>query len=152
MRPTSRRLLSTLLAVVATGALAQAPPTPAPAPEAIDAKVIAWRRDFHQHPELGNRELRTAKIVAEHLRKLGLEVRTGVAHTGVVAILRGGKPGPRIALRADMDALPVTERPGPAVRLEGHHAVQAARPSASCTPAATTRHSAILMGVAEHWR
>jgi len=77
--------------------------------ESVNADVIAWRRDIHQHPELGNREFRTAKIVADELRKLGLDVKTGVAHTGVVGILRGGKPGPRIAIRADMDALPVTE-------------------------------------------
>ena len=75
----------------------------------LEAKVVAWRRDFHEHPELGNRELRTSKIVAEHLQKLGLEVKTGVAHTGVVGVLRGGRPGPVVALRADMDALPVTE-------------------------------------------
>jgi amidohydrolase len=72
-------------------------------------KVVAWRRDVHQHPELGNREFRTAKLVAEHLQKLGLEVRTGIAKTGVVGILKGGQPGPVVALRADMDALPVTE-------------------------------------------
>ena len=77
---------------------------------AIDAKVLAWRRDIHQFPELGNREFRTSKLVAEHLKKLGLEVKTGIGHTGVVAILKGGKPGARIAIRADMDALPVTER------------------------------------------
>jgi len=76
---------------------------------AVEPKVIAWRRDIHQHPELGNREFRTSKLVAEHLRALGLEVQTGVAHTGVVALLRGSKPGPVVALRADMDALPVTE-------------------------------------------
>jgi amidohydrolase len=76
----------------------------------VDDDVIAWRRDIHQHPELGNREIRTSKIVADHLRKLGLSVKTGIAHTGVTAVLRGGKPGPTIALRADMDALPVTER------------------------------------------
>jgi len=76
---------------------------------AVEPKVIAWRRDIHQHPELGNREFRTSKLVAEHLRSLGLEVQTGVAHTGVVALLRGSKPGPVVALRADMDALPVTE-------------------------------------------
>ena len=77
---------------------------------AIEARVIAWRRDLHQHPELGNRETRTAGIVAEHLKSLGLdEVRTGVAHTGVVALLKGGLPGRVVALRADMDALPVTE-------------------------------------------
>jgi len=72
-------------------------------------RILSWRRDIHQHPELSNRETRTAALVAAHLRELGLEVRTGVAHTGVVAVLKGGKPGPVVALRADMDALPVTE-------------------------------------------
>ncbi len=77
----------------------------------LEAQVIAWRRDLHQHPELGNREFRTAGLVAEHLRSLGFdEVRTGVAHTGVVGVLRGGKPGGVVALRADMDGLPVTEQ------------------------------------------
>jgi len=90
-------------------AAAQRPEVTAAA-KALQSKVVAWRRDFHQHPELGNRETRTSAKVAEHLRSLGLEVKTGVAHTGVVAVLKGGKPGPRIALRADMDALPVTER------------------------------------------
>ena len=77
---------------------------------ALEAQVIAWRRDFHANPELGNREFRTARIVAEHLHTLHLdEVRTGVAHTGVVGVLKGGLPGPVVALRADMDALPVAE-------------------------------------------
>ncbi|HJV23767.1 MAG TPA: amidohydrolase, partial [Holophagaceae bacterium] len=76
----------------------------------VEGQVLAWRRDIHQHPELGNREFRTSKLVADHLKALGLEVRTGLAHTGVVGILRGAKPGPRIALRADMDALPVKEQ------------------------------------------
>jgi len=75
----------------------------------LESKVVAWRRDFHQNPELGNREFRTSKIVAEHLQTLGIEVKTGVAHTGVVGVLKGGRPGPVVALRADMDALPVTE-------------------------------------------
>ena len=75
----------------------------------VEGKVVAWRRDIHAHPELSNRETRTAELVAQHLRSLGIEVRTGVAHTGVVGVLRGGKPGPVVALRADMDALPVTE-------------------------------------------
>ena len=75
----------------------------------VNPKVVAWRRDIHEHPELGNREFRTAALVAEHLRGLGIEVRTEVAHTGVVGVLRGGRPGPTVALRADMDALPVTE-------------------------------------------
>jgi amidohydrolase len=77
--------------------------------DALEPKVIAWRRDIHQHPELGNREVRTGALVAEHLKRLGYEVRTGVARTGVLAVLRGGRPGPVVALRADMDALPVTE-------------------------------------------
>src|SRR5204862_7806813 len=78
--------------------------------ERVEPKVIAWRRDFHQNPELGNRELRTAKIVADHLRSLGFDqVREKVAHTGVVGVLKGGLPGPAVALRADMDALPVAE-------------------------------------------
>ncbi|HAO51143.1 MAG TPA: amidohydrolase, partial [Runella sp.] len=80
------------------------------ASDAIESKVIAWRRDFHEHPELGNQEFRTAKIVAEHLRKLGYEVKEKVAVTGVIGVLKGGKPGPVVALRADMDGLPVTER------------------------------------------
>jgi amidohydrolase len=78
--------------------------------KALEPQIIAWRRDFHQHPELGNRETRTAGIVAAHLKKLGFEVKTNVAYTGVVGLLKGGKPGPVVALRADMDALPVTER------------------------------------------
>ena len=76
----------------------------------IESRVITWRRDIHANPELGNREFRTAGIVAEHLKRLGLdEVRTGVAHTGVVGLLKGALPGPVVALRADMDALPVAE-------------------------------------------
>jgi amidohydrolase len=73
-------------------------------------QVVAWRRDFHQHPELGNQETRTAKVIADELRRLGYEVKTGVAHTGVVAVLKGAKPGPVVALRSDMDALPVVEQ------------------------------------------
>jgi amidohydrolase len=76
----------------------------------VEQTVIAVRRDLHQHPELGNRETRTAKLVADKLRSLGIEVQTGVAHTGVVGLLRGGRPGKVVALRADMDALPVTEQ------------------------------------------
>ncbi len=76
----------------------------------IISKVVEWRRYFHQNPELSNREYKTSAFVAEHLKSLGLEVKTGIAKTGVVAILKGGKPGPVIALRADMDALPIVER------------------------------------------
>jgi amidohydrolase len=75
----------------------------------VEKQVVSWRRDIHQHPELSNRELRTARLVAGHLEELGFDVRRGVAHTGVVGVLRGGSPGPTVALRADMDALPVTE-------------------------------------------
>ena len=80
------------------------------AADKIESKCIAWRRDIHQHPELGNREFRTAKLIADHLKNLGLEVKEGVAKTGVVGILKGGKPGPCIALRSDMDALPIVEK------------------------------------------
>ncbi len=80
------------------------------ATQSVSAKVITWRRHLHQYPELSNREFETAKYITNHLKSLGLEVQTGVAHTGVVAKLSGGKKGPLIALRADMDALPVTEQ------------------------------------------
>jgi len=76
----------------------------------IEPKCIAWRRNLHENPELGNREFKTSKLIAGHLRSLGIDVKEGVAKTGVVGILKGAKPGPVIALRADMDALPVTER------------------------------------------
>ncbi|MGD0484455.1 MAG: M20/M25/M40 family metallo-hydrolase, partial [Gemmatimonadales bacterium] len=113
-----------LLALPATPLRAQARPAAparAAAPAIADSAAISAavarvapamieiRHDIHQHPELGNREVRTSGIVADRLRALGLEVRTGVAHTGVLGILRGGRPGPVVAVRADMDALPVTE-------------------------------------------
>lgn len=78
--------------------------------KALLPKVIEWRRHIHQNPELGNREFKTMEYIAAHLRSLGLEVKTGVAKTGVVAILKGGKPGPVVALRADIDGLPIKER------------------------------------------
>lgn len=80
------------------------------ATEKVMPHVIEWRRYIHQHPELSNREFKTAELVADQLKKFGIEVRTGIAKTGVVGILKGGQPGPVIGLRADMDALPVTER------------------------------------------
>ncbi len=107
--------LSTLALCVATLSGTFAPAVFANTPDAakltanVEQKVIEWRRDLHQHPELSNREFRTSKVIAQHLESLGLEVQTGVAHTGVVAILKGAKPGPLIGIRADMDALPVTE-------------------------------------------
>ena len=114
----------------------------------VDAEVLAWRRDIHQHPELGNREKRTSALVAAHLRKLGLEVREGVAHTGVVGILRGGKPGRRIALRADMDALPVTEQVDLpfASKVTTQYRGQTTGVMHACGHDA---HTAILMGVAQ---
>ncbi len=84
----------------------------AQAAQSVREQVVGWRRDIHQHPELGQHEVRTARLIADQLRKLGLQPRTGIAHTGVVAVLKGGKPGPKIAIRADMDALPVTEPAG----------------------------------------
>ncbi|MEG2805744.1 M20 family metallopeptidase [Stenotrophomonas sp.] len=110
--------LSLLLSALLLASPALAATAPAERPEVtaaatrLKAKVVDWRRDFHQHPELSNREERTAAKVAEQLRAMGLKPKTGIAHHGVVAIIKGGKPGPRIALRADMDALPVTEQTG----------------------------------------
>ncbi|HEV8363492.1 MAG TPA: amidohydrolase [Gemmatimonadaceae bacterium] len=116
--------------------------------KALEGKVVAWRRDIHQNPELGNREVRTAKLVADHLRALGLEVRTEVAHTGVVGVLKGGKPGPTVALRADMDALPVTEE----VDLPFKSTVKATylgQQVGVMHACGHDNHVAILMGVAE---
>ena len=110
-----RALLSTaLLLALPLSAHAQSAERPevAGAAQRLQAQVVEWRRDFHQHPELSNREERTSAKVAERLRAMGLKPRTGIAHHGVVAIIEGGKPGPKIALRADMDALPVTEQTG----------------------------------------
>ena len=118
------------------------------AADKLEQKVIAWRRDFHEHPELGNNEVRTAGIVAKHLKSLGIEVRTGVAKTGVVGILKGGKPGPVVALRADMDALPVTERtPVPfSSKVRAQYNGQEVGVMHAC---GHDSHTAILMGVAE---
>ena len=103
--------------LVIASALASAAPTAEITGAELDAaaaslnqRVIEWRRDFHRNPELANREVRTAAKVAEHLRALGLGVRTDIAHTGVVAVVDGKLPGPTLLLRADMDALPITER------------------------------------------
>jgi amidohydrolase len=133
-----------------------APDTPFPfdaaltaAADRLDPKVIAWRRDLHRNPELGNREVRTAGIVAAHLRALGFdEVREKVAHTGVVGVLKGGLPGPVVALRADMDALPVAEEVDVPFRSEARDQWngQACGVMHACGHDA---HTAILMGVAE---
>jgi amidohydrolase len=115
---------------------------------ALEPKVVAWRRDIHQHPELGNRETRTAKLVADHLRSLGIGVQEGVAHTGVVGVLRGGRPGPVVLLRADMDALPITERNQLpfASRVTTTYNGQEVGVMHAC---GHDTHVAILMGVAE---
>lgn len=115
---------------------------------AIEEKLIAWRRDIHEHPELGEQETRTAGLVAEHLKKLGLEVKTGVAKTGVVALLNGGKPGPVVALRADMDALPVKEPAGLpfASKQKGKYLGREVDVMHACGHDA---HTAILMATAE---
>ena len=107
-------VLSVLSCAMASSALAAPAQRPEVAEDAsrLRQQVVDWRRDFHQHPELSNREQRTAATVAERLRALGLEPKTGVAGHGVVAIIKGALPGPKIALRADMDALPVREQTG----------------------------------------
>jgi amidohydrolase len=111
-------------------------------------KVIEWRRYLHEHPELGNREFKTMEYIAAHCKKLGLEVQTGVAKTGVVAILRGGKPGPVVALRADMDALPVKERVDLpfASKAKGEYNGQEVDVMHAC---GHDTHVAMLMGTAE---
>lgn len=103
-----RNLIAASLLFAASGAIAAESVQQLTQPEL--GQITAWRRDLHEHPELSNREVRTAKLIAEELKKLGYEVRTGIAHNGVTGILNGGKPGPKLAIRADIDALPVTEQ------------------------------------------
>ena len=135
-------------ALHAPGAFAQTRPDVDAAARKVQADVIAWRRDLHQHPELSNREARTAAKVAEQLRRLGLKPQTGIAHNGVVAIVEGGKPGPKIALRADMDALPVSEQVDLpfASRVVTEFNGQKTGVMHACGHDA---HTAILLGVAE---
>jgi amidohydrolase len=114
----------------------------------IESKVIEWRRHIHQYPELSVEEVKTAAYVADHLKKLGLEVQTGIAKTGVVGLLKTGKPGPVIALRADMDALPVTERSNlPFASKE--KAIYNGQEVGVMHACGHDSHVAILMGVAE---
>jgi len=136
-----------LLLLLPIAGLAQTPDYAKEA-NAINEKVISWRRHLHQNPELSNREFNTAKYVAEHLKSLGLEVKTGVAKTGVVAILKGGKPGPTIALRADMDALPVVERVNIpfASKVSTNYNGQSVGVMHAC---GHDSHTAMLMGTAE---
>lgn len=139
-----RLLLLTLLTPLA---MAQLPESVDQGVERVMPDVVTWRRDLHQNPELGNREFRTAGVVAEHLHALGMEVRTGVAHTGVVGVLRGGE-GPTVALRADMDALPVTELVDLpfASKVRGEYRGQDVGVMHAC---GHDNHVAILMGVAQ---
>ena len=114
----------------------------------IEGKIIEWRRDIHQNPELGNREFKTAEKIANHLKSLGIEVQTGVAHTGVVGILKGNKPGKVVALRADIDALPVTERND--LPYKSNVVAEFAGEQVGVMHACGhDTHTAILMGVAE---
>jgi amidohydrolase len=150
----SRAVLSALLVLVS----AVARPSVMAAQEfdkAIDArlqavmpKVVAWRRDIHEHPELSFQETRTAALVAQHLKALGLEVTTGVGRTGVVGILRGGKPGPVVALRADMDGLPVTEQVDLPFRSKAK-AMWQGQAVGVMHACGHDNHVAILMGTAE---
>ncbi|WP_371183778.1 M20 family metallopeptidase [Xanthomonas sacchari] len=148
--PRLSRLLSALLFAVPALAWAQSAERPevTAAAARLQAKVVEWRRDFHQHPELSNREERTAAKVAERLRALGLKPQTGIAHHGVVAIIKGALPGPKIALRADMDALPVTEQTGLpfASKATGQYRGETVGVMHACGHDA---HTAILLGVAE---
>lgn len=118
------------------------------AADALEPRVIGWRRDIHQNPELGNRETRTAALVAAHLKRLGYEVREKVGVTGVIGVLKGGKPGRVVALRADMDALPVTEASGLpfASKVTSTYMGQAVGVAHACGHDA---HVAMLMGAAE---
>ena len=111
-------------------------------------KVIQWRHEIHQNPELSNREFKTAQKVADHMRALGIDVQTGIAHTGVVGILKGNKPGKVIALRADMDALPVTERNDLPYR-SNVRAMYNGQETGVMHACGHDMHVAILMGVAE---
>lgn len=140
MRHCIRYLPALIAAALAAPAAADLKDRLGPAIDAVENQVIEWRRDIHRHPELSNREERTAALVAAHLRELGLEVRTGVAHHGVVGMLRGGRPGPVVALRADMDALPVTERTGLPFASVNEGVMHACGHDA---------HTAMLMGAAE---
>lgn len=114
----------------------------------IESKYIETRHYLHEHPELSNREYKTSEYIAEQLKKMGLEVRTGIAHTGVVGILKGGKPGPVVALRADMDALPVKERVDVpfASKVKGEYLGEEVDVMHACGHDA---HMAILLGAAE---
>ena len=145
-----RRLIGCALAACSLQASAQATDLASVSPRiaALQEKMVAWRRDIHQHPELSGQEARTARLVADHLRQLGLTVKTGVAGHGVVGVLKGGRPGKVVALRADMDALPVAEATGLpfASRALGRYRGQDTPVMHAC---GHDGHTAMLMAVAE---
>lgn len=142
------RILIPILLIIAFSAKAQMDPNLENDIEIVEKKVIDWRHHFHQYPELSNREYKTAEKITKHLKELGLEVETNVAHTGVVALLRGDKPGKTVALRADIDALPVTERNNLPYKSEVITEFLGTKTGVmhACGHDA---HTAILMGVAE---
>jgi hypothetical protein len=157
-KPMSRRLRFLLPFVLLAASMPPPAQAQSPVPDlekeirqraaAIESKLIAWRRDIHEHPELGEQETRTSALVADHLTSLGLEVKTGVGKTGVVGLLKGDKPGPVVALRADMDALPVKEPPGLpfASKVKMKHLGRDVDVMHACGHDA---HTAILMATAE---
>ncbi len=114
----------------------------------VEESVVKWRREIHQNPELSNREFKTAEKISKHLKSLGIEVETGVAHTGVVGILKGNSPGKVVALRADIDGLPVTERNDLAFKSEVTADFMGEKVGVMHACGHDT-HTAILMGVAE---
>jgi amidohydrolase len=145
----ARHWLSTLLAAPVICAAAQIPDAELEAAaSALAGRVVEWRRDFHRHPELANRETRTSGKVADHLRALGLDVRTGIAHTGVAAVVEGKLPGPTILLRADMDALPVTEKTDVPYRSTATAEFRG-RTVGVMHACGHDAHTAVLMGIAE---
>lgn len=150
IRPGGLRSAALLCALAAPACWAQVPDAAELTPRiaAVQDKMVAWRRDIHQHPELSGQEVRTAKTVAEHLRRLGLSVKTGVGGHGVVAVLKGGQPGKVVALRADMDALPVAEATG--LSFASHTRAQyLGKETPVMHACGHDGHTAILMGVAE---
>ena len=144
--------LTALLGILFSNAIYSQPlptdPEIVAAAESIENKVIEWRRHFHQNPELSNREFETAKKIAAHLESLGMEVQTGVAKTGVVGILKGNNPGKVVALRADIDALPVTERNDLPFKSNVKTEFMGT-PTGVMHACGHDTHIAILMGVAE---
>ena len=148
--PVAKAVATLVAAFVSTGVFAQSAGQQLDAAfAAVEPKVIAWRRDIHEHPELSNREFRTAEKVAAHLRALGFDkIETGIAHTGVVGTLKGAKPGPVVALRADMDGLPVREQTGLpfASKAKGEYNGQEVDVMHAC---GHDTHVAMLMGAAE---